>query len=179
MLLVKDKIMTKLIILLFSFSIVLNACSGQKQKQSENNAALTSLNNDTTKTINRSEAEWKKILTPQQFEVLRQKGTDAPYTGKYYTTTDEGVYHCAACGAQLFTSDMKFESSCGWPSFDQAMEGGTIKTQIDRSHGMIRTEILCGKCGGHLGHLFDDGPTKTGLRYCVNSTSLNFVKASK
>jgi peptide-methionine (R)-S-oxide reductase len=167
--------MNRFIILFLSSMCILTSCSGQKQEK----VAVASAGIDSVKTIERSEAEWKKVLTPQQFEVIRQKGTDAPFTGKYYLTTDDGVYSCAACGAQLFTSDMKFESACGWPSFDRAMEGGKIKTQTDRSHGMVRTEILCAKCGGHLGHLFDDGPTQTGLRYCVNSTSLNFVKSKK
>lgn len=128
---------------------------------------------DTAK-IFRTEEEWKKVLTPEQYHVLREKGTDAPFTGKLTYSKDKGFYNCAACGNELFTSDMKFESHCGWPSFDKEIEGGKIKTIRDTSHGMVRTEILCGKCGSHLGHLFDDGPTKTGLRYCVNSTSLEF-----
>jgi peptide-methionine (R)-S-oxide reductase len=127
----------------------------------------------------KTEAEWKKILTPEQYHILREKGTERAFTGKYYKTSDKGIYSCAACGETLFTSDMKFDSECGWPSFDKAMEGGKIKTAIDRSYGMVRTEIMCAKCGGHLGHLFDDGPTITGKRYCVNSESLNFVKEEK
>jgi peptide-methionine (R)-S-oxide reductase len=151
--------------------LLLMACTGQNSDLSYSNTAA-----DTAQMIERSEKEWKAILTPEQYNILRLKGTDRPYTGKYYKTTEDGVYHCAACGTALFTSDMKFDSDCGWPSFDKAMEGGKIKTQMDRSHGMVRTEILCAKCGGHLGHLFEDGPTSTGLRYCVNSTSLNFTK---
>jgi methionine-R-sulfoxide reductase len=131
---------------------------------------------DTTKKINRTEEEWKAALTPQQYHVLREKGTDAPFTGKFTYNKEKGTYYCAACGNELFTSDMKFDSSCGWPSFDKEIEGGKIKTQKDTSFGMVRTEILCGKCGSHLGHLFDDGPTVTGQRYCVNSTSLDFKK---
>ena len=145
--------------------------------QVKQNANLNTVKNmDTTETITKSEEEWKKELTPEQYNILREKGTDRPFSGKYYLTTDKGVYLCAACGNELFTSDMKFESSCGWPSFDKEIKGGKITTRVDRSHGMVRTEIICAKCGGHLGHLFDDGPTQTGLRYCVNSTSLNFVK---
>lgn len=124
---------------------------------------------------NRTEEEWKKILTPQQYYVLRQKGTDAPFTGKFTYHKKTGTYCCAACGEELFTSDMKFESHCGWPSFDREIAGGKITTVRDTSHGMIRTEILCAKCGSHLGHLFDDGPTPTGQRYCVNSTSIDFL----
>jgi methionine-R-sulfoxide reductase len=131
---------------------------------------------DTTKKINRTEEEWKAMLTPQQYHVLRDKGTDAPFTGKLTYNKDKGTYYCAGCGNELFTSDMKFDSSCGWPSFDKEIEGGKIKTSRDTSHGMTRTEITCAKCGSHLGHLFDDGPTVTGLRYCVNSTSLEFKK---
>lgn len=136
-------------------------------------------NSQTIQPINKTEAEWKKILTPEQYHILREKGTERAFTGKYYNTNDKGVYSCAACGEELFTSDMKFDSDCGWPSFDKAMEGGKIKTAVDRSYGMVRTEIMCAKCGGHLGHLFDDGPTITGKRYCVNSASLNFIKDDK
>jgi peptide-methionine (R)-S-oxide reductase len=161
--------------LIFAFVFLsMTSCNSQSRQ----NEAQKKMEPDTVKMIERSEREWKEILTPEQFSVLRMKGTDRPFTGKYYRTTDDGVYHCAACGAELFTSDMKFDSECGWPSFDRAMEGGKIKTKEDLSHGMFRIEILCAKCGGHLGHLFDDGPTKTGLRYCVNSTSLNFVKSA-
>lgn len=124
----------------------------------------------------KSEDEWKKTLSPEQYHVLREKGTERPFTGKYYKTNDKGVYSCAACNAELFTSDMKFDSDCGWPSFDRAMEGGKIKYTTDKAFGMVRTEILCANCGSHLGHVFDDGPTLTGKRYCVNSVSLNFYK---
>lgn len=126
--------------------------------------------------VNRSETEWRKLLTPEQYHVLREKGTEAPFTGKYYKTNDKGVYSCAACNAELFTSDMKFDSDCGWPSFDRALAGGKIKYQVDRAYGWERTEIMCANCGSHLGHVFDDGPTETGKRYCVNSVSLNFYK---
>ena len=134
-------------------------------------------NKDLTPVV-KSEEEWKNLLSPEQYRVLREKGTDAPFTGKYYLNKEKGVYVCAACGNELFTSDMKFESSCGWPSFDKEIAGGKIKTHIDTTHGMVRTEIVCAKCGSHLGHLFDDGPTPTGERYCVNSVSLSFKKDS-
>ncbi len=126
--------------------------------------------------INKPDTEWEKILTPQQFHILRKKGTDLPGTGQYTYHFDKGIYKCAACGAPLFKSDNKYESHCGWPSFDDAIEGAIIM-QPDYSHNMIRTEIICANCGGHLGHIFDDGPQETtGKRYCVNSTSLNFEK---
>ena len=129
--------------------------------------------------VTKSEEEWKNLLSPEQYRVLREKGTEAPGTGQYYLNKDKGVYVCAACGNELFTSDMKFQSSCGWPSFDKEIAGGKIKTHIDTSHGMVRTEIVCARCGSHLGHLFNDGPTETGERYCVNSVSLDFKKADK
>ena len=130
-------------------------------------------NTDTTKVV-KTEEEWKKLLSPDQYAVLREASTEPAFTGKYYLNKEKGVYVCAACGNELFTSDMKFDSHCGWPSFDKEIAGGKIKTRVDTSYGMVRTEILCGKCGSHLGHLFDDGPTNTGMRYCVNSLSLDF-----
>ena len=123
----------------------------------------------------KSEEEWKKLLSSDQYYVLREKGTERPFTGKYNMHFDKGVYKCAGCGYELFNSDMKFESHCGWPSFDAEMgSGDRIKKIEDRTHGMLRTEIVCAQCGGHLGHVFDDGPTETGLRYCVNSLSIDF-----
>jgi methionine-R-sulfoxide reductase len=129
-------------------------------------------------TVKLSEQEWKEKLTPEQYHVLREKGTEPPFSGKYYLHREKGIYVCAGCGNELFTSEMKFDSPCGWPSFDREMEGGRIKRAMDYSHGMIRTEILCARCGSHLGHLFDDGPTETGMRYCVNSLALDFKKDS-
>jgi methionine-R-sulfoxide reductase len=122
----------------------------------------------------KTEAEWKKILSPEAYHVLREKGTERPYIGKLLENKEKGMYVCGACGNELFSSDMKFDSHCGWPSFDKEIAGGKIKTHIDTSFGMVRTEIMCAKCGSHLGHLFDDGPTETGMRYCVNSLSLDF-----
>ena len=117
-----------------------------------------------------SDAEWRAKLTPEQYRVLREKGTERAGTGAYWKTTTPGEYRCAGCGALLFLSDSKFDSGCGWPSFDQAT--ANIQETKDSSHGMDRTEITCSRCGGHIGHVFDDGPTKTGLRYCVNSASV-------
>lgn len=121
----------------------------------------------------KSEEEWKKILTPEQFRILREKGTERAFTGKYWETKADGTYVCAGCGTELFTSADKFDSGCGWPSFDKAVMDGRIEEHVDTSHGMVRTEVVCAKCGGHLGHLFDDGPTKTGMRYCINSVSID------
>ena len=132
-----------------------------------------------TKKINKTEAQWKKELTPQEYYVLREKGTDRPSEGGLTSHFEKGTYHCAACNAQLFESNSKYESHCGWPSFDDAIEG-TVNYVKDTSHGMIRTEIICAACDGHLGHVFDDGPKETtGQRYCVNTTSIKFVKAEK
>jgi len=124
----------------------------------------------------KTEADWKQLLSPEQYHVLREKGTERPGTGKFYKHAEKGVYVCGGCGNELFTDEMKFDSHCGWPSFDKEIAGGKIKTILDSTHGMVRTEIVCAKCGGHLGHLFDDGPTATGMRYCVNSLSLDFKK---
>lgn len=125
--------------------------------------------------IEKPDEQWKKELEEEQYRVLREKGTEAPHTGKYNMHFEDGSYYCAACHTQLFDSDAKFESGCGWPSFDRAKEG-KIEYVQDKSFGMMRTEILCANCGSHLGHIFDDGPTETGQRYCVNSASLDFKK---
>lgn len=124
--------------------------------------------------ITRSDREWREQLTPEQYRVLRKKGTERPFTGEYYLLKDRGTYRCAACGQELFDSDAKYESGSGWPSFWAPVDEDAIDTQRDLSHGMIRTEALCSRCGGHLGHVFEDGPQPTGLRYCINSVSLEF-----
>ena len=121
----------------------------------------------------KSDGEWKQKLTPEQFAALREKETEAPFSGKLLHEDRDGLYRCAACGAALFPSSAKFDSGTGWPSFDQALPGAT-KLLPDNSHGMHRTEVVCANCGSHLGHLFDDGPTATGQRYCLNSVCLEF-----
>jgi len=122
--------------------------------------------------IPQTEQEWREKLSPEQYQVLRQAGTERAFTGKYWDSKTDGTYLCAGCGQELFSSDTKFDSASGWPSFYEALDPEKIEESRDMSHGMIRTEVKCANCGGHLGHLFEDGPNPTGLRYCINSASL-------
>jgi len=124
--------------------------------------------------IVKSEDEWKKVLTPEQYRILREKGTERAFTGLYWNSHESGVYACAGCGQELFDSDTKFDSGTGWPSFWDAIDRSRVEIRDDFSHGMHRLEVVCSRCGGHLGHLFDDGPQPTGQRYCINSASLKF-----
>ncbi len=126
--------------------------------------------------MEKSESQWLAELGEERYRILRGKGTEKPFSGKYNLHNDQGTYSCGACGLTLFESDAKFDAHCGWPSFDRAAAGDRIKEVLDKTHGMMRTEILCSRCGSHLGHVFNDGPTETGLRYCVNSLSLDFTK---
>jgi peptide-methionine (R)-S-oxide reductase len=126
-----------------------------------------------TNKIVKTDAEWREELTPEQYQVLRKQGTERPFTGRYWNVKEDGMYHCAGCGAELFSSDTKFESGSGWPSFYEPAVADNVEVHRDTSHGMIRTEVRCANCGGHLGHVFDDGPNPTGLRFCINSCSLD------
>jgi len=161
--------MKKIIFLFVTLATI--SCSTNAQQKEEKKS--------TTKetTMKKTDEDWKEILTPEQYYVLRQKGTDRPGNGGYTQHFEKGTYVCAACGEQLFVSNSKYESHCGWPSFDDAIEGKVEFTR-DISAGMVRTEITCKTCDGHLGHIFEDGPKETtGQRYCVNTTSIKFVKA--
>jgi peptide-methionine (R)-S-oxide reductase len=124
--------------------------------------------------IEKTDAQWREELTPDQYAVLRQQATEAPFTGRYALTKDKGMFKCAGCGAELFSSDMKFDSGSGWPSFTEPAVAEAVELREDYSHGMSRTEVVCSRCGGHLGHVFDDGPRDAGgMRYCINSCALN------
>ena len=167
----KDLNMKHLLLCLAATAMI--ACQGNSQNS--NNKPGSTMNSSNEK-MTRSDDEWKKVLSPEQYEVLREKGTEMPFSGKYYKHAEKGTYVCAACGTELFKSDTKFDAGCGWPSFSDVIDSSRVVYTKDRSHGMIRTEITCAKCGGHLGHVFDDGPAPTGLRYCINSVSMEFKK---
>lgn len=129
--------------------------------------------------VSKTEQEWKQQLSPEQYQVAREAGTERAFTGKYWNAKDKGTYNCVCCGEPLFSSDTKFDSGTGWPSFYEPVQEGAVAIHTDRAHGMVRTEVRCAKCDAHLGHVFEDGPVPTGLRYCMNSASLDLKPAEK
>jgi peptide-methionine (R)-S-oxide reductase len=151
--------------------------TSKKSAMNEKKSAVYSTT-DTSK-VELSNEEWKKILTPEEYNVAREKGTERPWTSKFEKFSDVGTFYCKACGNALFKSDAKFESGCGWPSFYEPISKAAIIYTPDNSHGMVRTEVQCGRCKAHLGHVFEDGPPPTGLRYCINGVILDFEKAKK
>lgn len=175
--------MKRAALLLFIIQTALLPGCGEKSSLPHDGSRYFTTNDSTNKKsektmfkVQKTDEEWKNELTEMQYYVLRQKGTERAFTGEYEHTKDKGTYACAGCGEELFSSDMKYDSGCGWPAFFTELAGNKIIQQEDRSFGMIRTEILCASCGGHLGHIFDDGPQPTGVRYCVNSASLKFIR---
>src|SRR6056300_407063 len=165
------------VILAMSFSVFLHTQSNDK---ADSDNQKTEIKSETKGEVNvdKTEAEWRSELTDEEYRILRQKGTERAGTGEYNFHFEEGEYKCAGCGEVLFGSDTKYESHCGWPSFYDIDDKSKIKEIRDDSHGMVRTEVVCANCGGHLGHVFNDGPAPTGLRYCINSVSLDFEKDS-
>jgi peptide-methionine (R)-S-oxide reductase len=174
--------------MLVALSFTLQQCT-YSQSSAEKSKKMKMENNDKkqnplysrtdTSKLNLSDEEWKKYLPKEVYQIARQKGTERPWTSKYETSKDVGTYYCAVCGNALFLSDTKFESGCGWPSFYQPISKSSIIYEPDHTHGMVRTEVMCGRCKSHLGHVFEDGPPPTGLRYCINGVVLDFEKAKE
>lgn len=159
--------------------LILSCNNNSKTTLMDENLKDSAYSNADTNKLVLSNEEWKKKLSPEVYRIAREKGTEAPWSSKYELSKDIGTYYCAVCGNALFKSDTKFESGCGWPSFYEPISKGSVIYANDTSHGMRRTEVMCGRCGSHLGHVFEDGPAPTGLRYCINGVVLDFEKAKE
>jgi peptide-methionine (R)-S-oxide reductase len=170
-------------LIILSLSILVSNCTYSQQepknKNMEDQKKSDVYSRTDTSKISLTNEEWKERLSPEVYNIAREKGTEYAFTGKYWNSKEAGTYYCAACGNPLFVSDAKFESSCGWPSFFEPVTKGSVIYAPDNTHGMHRTEVMCGRCKAHLGHVFDDGPPPTGLRYCINSVILDFEKAKE
>ena len=178
---IKRKTMRHSFFLLSLLPLFFAACSpaGGLSQKSEKTATMINepnTNESEKDTVIRTDEEWKSILSELEYQVTRNKGTERAFTGPYWNSKEKGIYLCVCCGNELFESKTKFDSGTGWPSFYDAFEKRKIKEKIDQTHGMVRTEVMCNRCGAHLGHLFPDGPEPTGLRYCINGASLKFIK---
>jgi methionine-R-sulfoxide reductase len=170
----------RFLLLVVFISLILTSIScNNNEVNNQTKNKINNMNNEMNNNsvlVNKTDSEWNAQLTKDQYYVLRKKGTERPFTSKWENNYDGGIYSCVGCGNELFKSESKFDAGCGWPSFFEALDSTKIKTEIDKTLGMQRVEIMCAKCGGHLGHVFDDGPKPTGLRYCVNGVALNFLK---
>lgn len=173
---IKERFTMKKNIFLIMLLILTNSTIGCAQQNINSN---NSKGKEMDVKVQKTEDEWKESLTPEQYQVLREKGTERPFTGKYWNFDEKGIYRCAACGQVLFDSDTKFDSGCGWPSFSDVVNNKNVILKDDNSFGMHRIEVMCSNCGGHLGHVFDDGPKPTGQRFCINSASIEFEKKKK